>query len=333
MKKELWRALGFYIADRRNMLLFLCLCALSIGCVCVLLGAPLAGVVYGLLLCGFFGVIFGAFDFSLFISKHEELSRLLKTPLADNESLPEPRGLIERDYDALLKRLMTIRLDEQEARDGERRDMRDYYALWAHQVKVPISAMQLLLRETKNSAALSGELFRIEQYVDMALGYERLNSKSTDYVIRKYKLDDIVRQAARRFAPLFIQKRLSINIEPTELTVLTDEKWLVFVLEQILSNAVKYTKSGCVSIRRDGDSQRLIIADTGIGIRAEDLPRVFEQGYTGYNGRVDKRATGLGLYLCKRTMDALGHGISIKSVEGQGTEVVLDFTVQRLYVE
>ncbi len=321
-----FRTLAGYIRDRIKTLIFLCLSAAVLIGVFLLQGEPLSSLIYGLLLCAFLGLILGAAGFLRYLRKHTELSRLLRSPLSGNDILPEPNGLIERDYDEIIRRIASLRADERAARDAERHDTHDYYSLWAHQIKVPISAMQLLLREEKNGSALSGELFRIEQYVEMALGYERLNSQSNDYVIREYSLDDIIKQAARRFAPLFIRKKLSLVIEPTGLRVITDEKWLAFILEQLLSNAVKYTKSGRVSICRDGSSQRIIISDTGIGIGAEDLPRVFERGYTGYNGRADKRATGLGLYLCKSIADRLGHGIAIDSAEGRGTAVTLDFS-------
>ena len=130
----------------------------------------------------------------------------------------------------------------------------------------------------------------------------------------------------------FILKKLSLDYAPTGYTVLTDEKWLSFVIEQIISNAVKYTSEGGVKIYMD-ETGILCIRDTGIGICAEDLPRIFENGYTGFNGRGDKRASGIGLYLCKRITDNLGHGISVESVPGEGTTVRLDLRKHDLGVE
>ena len=183
-----------------------------------------------------------------------------------------------------------------------------------------------------NMRALREELLRIEQYVEMVLCYLRLDSNSTDYVIREYELDEIVKQAVRRHASTFIQKKLHLEYEPLDARVVTDEKWLLFVIEQLLSNALKYTNEGGIAITLE-PPKTLCIRDTGIGIAPEDLPRVFEKGYTGDNGRSDKKASGIGMYLCSRICANLGHGISITSTSGQGTEVRLDLKNAELEVE
>ena len=181
------------------------------------------------------------------------------------------------------------------------------------------------------SRTISDDLFRIEQYVEMVLCYLRLGSESTDYVIAKQDLDKLLKQAFRHFSGQFISKKLKLEYEETPFTALTDEKWLLFVIEQILSNAVKYTPSGGeirVSMKTPGI---LCIKDTGIGIAPEDLPRIFERGYTGLNGRADKKASGLGLYLCKRICDNLSHRIWAES--GEGTTVYLDLRSKKLETE
>ncbi len=208
--------------------------------------------------------------------------------------------------------------------DSQRSDMEDYYTLWAHQIKTPIAAMRLLLQtqEHGGSEELSLELFKIEQYVEMALQYLRSDSETTDYVLSEYDLDEIVRQAVRKYARMFIRKKLTLDFRETKLRVLTDEKWLVFVLEQLLSNAIKYTApGGRISIYGAGEA--LVVEDNGMGIREEDLPRVFEKGFTGYNGRIDKKSTGIGLYLCKRILTRLGHTIVIQSKAGERTSVIV----------
>lgn len=182
-------------------------------------------------------------------------------------------------------------------------------------------------------AELEEELRRIEQYVGMVMCYLRLDADSTDYVIREYDVDAIIRQALRKNASLFIRKKLNLVYEPLQFRVVTDEKWLLFVVEQILSNALKYTApGGSVSILRES-GKTLCICDTGIGIAPEDLPRIFEKGYTGYNGRTDKRASGIGLYLCSRICNSLGHRISITSVPGEGTTVRLSLENAELELE
>lgn len=190
-----------------------------------------------------------------------------------------------------------------------------------------------LLRRLEQEITLSTEqLQSVEQYVEMVLGYLRLESPSSDYVIRNYLLDDIVRQAVRKFASQFIRRKLRLEYTPLNVSVITDEKWLLFVIEQVLSNALKYTRSGSVSITLEAP-KTLCIRDTGIGIAPEDLPRVFEKGYTGSNGRTDKRATGIGLYLCRRILAKLGHSITIVSTPGVGTTVRIGLEQDALEVE
>lgn len=190
-----------------------------------------------------------------------------------------------------------------------------------------------LLRRLEQEITLSTEqLQSVEQYVEMVLGYLRLESPSSDYVIRNYALDDIVRQAVRKFASQFIRRKLRLEYTPLNVSVITDEKWLLFVIEQVLSNALKYTRSGSVSITLEAP-KTLCIRDTGIGIAPEDLPRVFEKGYTGSNGRTDKRATGIGLYLCRRILAKLGHSITIASTPGVGTTVRIGLEQDALEVE
>ena len=172
----------------------------------------------------------------------------------------------------------------------------------------------------------------VEQYVEMVLGYLRHESPSSDYVVRNYALDDIVRQAVRKFASQFIRRKLRLEYAPLNVSVITDEKWLLFVIEQVLSNALKYTRSGSVSITLEAP-KTLCIRDTGIGIAPEDLPCVFEKGFTGCNGRTDKRATGIGLYLCRRILEKLGHSITIASTPGAGTTVRIGLQQDALEVE
>ena len=212
--------------------------------------------------------------------------------------------------------------------------MVEYYTVWAHQIKTPIASMRLQLQSVDSDLArrLDGDLNRIEAYVEMVLTFLRLDSDSTDYVIRKIDLDALIKPAIRKFARDFITKKLTMDFKPTEAEVLSDEKWLSFVIEQVLSNAVKYTKNGGIKVYMD-EPGILCIEDTGIGISAEDLPRVFENGYTGFNGREDKRASGIGLYLCKRICDNLGHKISAESEQGVGTKIKIDMNIKEIGIE
>ena len=255
--------------------------------------------------------------------RQAERARRLSSILIDWRALPDAVTLAENDYqkmiDALGKELE--KLTERAAQ--ERQDMLDYYTAWVHQIKTPIAVMRLKLSEdTAEHRALSAELSRIERYVDMVLQYIRIDSDSTDLVIRENKLDTLIREALRKQAEQFIEKRLILKYTPTEETVITDQKWLIFILDQLLSNAVKYTPAGTVTVSfSDGI---LTVSDTGIGISPEDLPRVFDKGYTGTNGRLGQKSSGLGLYLAKKAADMLSVPLSVESAIGVGSSFHLN---------
>ena len=262
------------------------------------------------------------------------LRRLEQEITLSTEQLPEPDGALEAQYQALVRALDADRRAQLTRSQQGYQDLVEYYTVWAHQIKTPIAAMRLLLQDadTDEQRALLEQLQSVEQYVEMVLGYLRLESPSSDYVIRNYALDDIVRQAVRKYASQFIRRKLRLEYTPLNVSVITDEKWLLFVIEQVLSNALKYTRSGSVSITLEAP-KTLCIRDTGIGIAPEDLPRVFEKGFTGCNGRTDKRATGIGLYLCRRILEKLGHTIAITSTVGEGTTVRIGLQQDALEVE
>ena len=209
----------------------------------------------------------------------------------------------------------------------------DFFALWAHQIKTPIAALTVLLQEEDPDIAASRqELLKIEGYVEMALGYTRYENMGNDLVLESQPLDQLVKNVVKKYSTMFIYKHLSVQLDHLEYHVLTDEKWFSFVLEQLLSNALKYTTQGGIHIygEEDSDGLHVIVQDTGIGIREEDLPRVFEKGFTGYNGRVDQKASGLGLYLCKGICTKLGHRLTIESELEKGTRVMIGLQQDRL---
>ena len=194
--------------------------------------------------------------------------------------------------------------------------------------------MRLTLQneDTPLTRKLTNDLYRIEQYVEMVLTFLRLNSDSTDYVFKEYDLDNIVKSAVKKFSSEFIGRKLRLIYDPLNTSVITDEKWLSFVIEQVLSNALKYTPSGSITISLVGE-KTLRIEDTGIGIAPSDLPRIFENGYTGFNGRTDKTASGIGLYLCRRVCNNLGHTITANSTVDVGTAIDIDLTQTKLEME
>jgi signal transduction histidine kinase len=297
---------------------------------------PLEPILYACSLIIIFLLIVLTVDFIYYYRRHMALVRLRNNIGVNNYVLPSTINLIEKDYQDIIKLIDADRLKVINEKSKSYSDMVDYYTIWAHQIKTPIAAMRLILQSEKSEAndELLEQLFKIEQYVEMVLQYLRLENLNSDLLICKYSLDNIVKQAVRKYSRLFIRKKIKLNYSELNREVLTDEKWLVFVIEQILSNSLKYTNTGEISIYMDEqDPNTLVIEDTGIGIEKEDLPRVFEKGFTGYNGRADKKSTGIGLYLCKQILSKLSHSIKIESNVGKGTKVKINFDVEKICFE
>lgn len=295
---------------------------------------PVKAVLYPAALCVLPGLLFLFSGFFHTRKKHALLQNVRSYTDVSASLFPPPEGIEEKDYQQILYRICEEYGRYRTDTNLRRSDLTDYYTVWVHQIKTPIASMRLHLQNEDSflSRNLSADLFRIEQYVEMVLTFLRLDSGSTDYVIQEYNLDSIVRETIKKFAGEFIYRKLNLVYEPLRVMVLTDEKWLSFVIGQLVSNALKYTPSGSITITLLPD-KKLCIRDTGIGIAPEDLPRIFENGYTGYNGRLDKKATGLGLYLCKRICTNLGHTITAESVPDEGTAITIGLEHTKLEVE
>ena len=333
-RKSWYSVLGSFLARRWAGLLLFLACAGIFALVFSLYDLELEAVLYAGGLCLLLLLAVLAADFCRSLARRRRYEEIFRNLPLLPEELPAARTLEEADLQEILKELgrrMEAALTEWE---NWRQESMDYYTTWVHQIKTPISVMRMTLEgeDTEEHRELSAELFRIEQYVKMVLSYLRLDSDSSDYVFQEYDLDSIIRQAVHKYAPLFVRKKLRLSYEPVNVKVLTDEKWLLFILEQILSNSIKYTQEGSVSITLTPDKV-LNISDTGIGIAPEDLPRIFERGFTGYNGRSDKKSTGLGLYLCKKAAGRLSHKISVQSKPGAGTVVSIDLDTKMLRTE
>ena len=321
-----------YLKSRWPIPAALLLFALIFALVLSLYDMPSESVLYAGLLCASCGVFLVALSYTRWLHRCRALEQLRRSICVSDEGLPSPSDYEDELYQELVRTLSSERARLDAAADAERRDAADYYAMWAHQIKTPIAAMRLLLQQPElDRGSLEAELFRIEQYVGMVLGYLKLEGDSNDFVLRKRRLDDVVRGCVRKYARLFIIKKLPLNFEETRMTVLTDDKWLAFMIEQLLSNSLKYTSQGEIRIYADGKA--LVVEDSGIGISAEDLPRLGERGFTGYNGREDKKSTGLGLYLCRRICAKLGHKLVIESTPDVGTRVKILFADSTMLYE
>ena len=286
---------------------------------------PLEALIYTGSLCFLASLIASFLDFVNYRESYKKLKFLEKNILNDLEDLPKSLDIRIDYYHKIIEKLY----EELEKLTQENRqkntDMVDYYSMWVHQIKTPIAAMNFLLdNEEIDRKILQQELFKIERYVEMVLTYIRLDSISSDYVITKINLDEVVKDSVKKYATIFINKKIKLNYVSHETMVISDKKWLSFAFEQILGNSVKYTSTGG-EITIETCENKLIIEDNGMGIKEEDLPRIFEKGFTGFNGRYEKKSSGLGLYLCKKTLDKLGHHIEISSKVGEGTRIEITF--------
>ena len=319
-----------YLKSRLGVLLLFAAFAGILAFSFVLYHLPAEAVLYPAALCLVLGAVVLAVDFLRVRRRHR-----LVSGLSEMESeLPEAAEIEAADYREIVLRLREMNRELTTRAETDRSAMVDYYTLWVHQIKTPIASMRLRLQDEDTALARSllADLGRIERYVSMVLTYLRLEEGASDYVIRETDLDGVLRPVLRQFAGEFISRRLKLDYTPVDAKVLTDEKWLSFVVEQVLSNALKYTPERTVSVYMESPSV-LCVRDTGIGIAPEDLPRVFDRNYTGLAGRMDRRASGIGLNLCKRVCDNLGHGLSIESEPDRGTTVRLDLGTRKLGIE
>lgn len=322
-----------------------------------LVNIPLHDIGYSALLDLCLIGVFGTVNYIRYRRKTARMEELLNEPVSSQIELPEPEDAIEHIYSQLFENANISRQMAVNTAGRQQSEMKEYYSRWVHQVKTPIAALQLLLQVHRNEleelaeklpfseepgkhdpcnlqnvSDMEEELFCIEQYVNMALQYQRVNGTGNDFVLEEISLDAAIREVIRKYARTMIRKKLCIQYEGTQQMVLSDEKWITFVVGQVLSNAIKYSASGTIhmEVTKEANWCYIKITDQGIGIRQEDIPRVFEQGFTGYNGHADKKSTGIGLYLCKQVLNKLGHTIRIESEVGKGTTVWIGFsTIKR----
>lgn len=327
------KVIRYYLKDRRFQVLFFGLVNAVFYLIFALYRLPLEPILYASFLCLLILLPMMIFDFYHYNQQHRQRQLMKESIAVSDLHLLQAKTQLERDYLELLSCLRKEYKKTSDYYQNRDKDMLDYFTLWVHQMKLPISALKLLLEteEIPDKKLMKSELFKINQYVDMVLAYLRMDGVENDYVFAHVALDDLIRSAIRKFSTEFIRKKIKIDFQPTHQIVLTDEKWLTFVLEQLLSNALKYTHEGVIAIY--AKDEKLIIEDTGIGIDASDLPRVFEKSYTGINGRIDQKASGLGLYLCKQILTQLACEIDITSKIHQGTKVILSLNHEQLKVE
>lgn len=212
-------------------------------------------------------------------------------------------------------------------------DYKEYIELWIHEIKIPIAASKMIVENNKNEVtkSIDEELDKVENYIEQALYYARSNTVEKDYYVKKVNLKDIVNESIKKNKNVLIHEKISVNVHDLELEVNTDNKWVVFILNQIIQNSIKYKKQDRnleieIYAKQGKENVILYIKDNGIGIKKGEITRAFEKGFTGTNGRlIGKKSTGIGLYLCKNLCNKLGIAIELNSVENEGTEIRLVF--------
>lgn len=320
-----------YLREHSNIivmqLLFVCVFAL----IFYLYHLPIEAILYPTVICLLIGCIFCGYSMLHAYEKHKKLVAMQALHGNVMQELLEGNAKIEEeDYQRIIVNLCQEMELMEDKMTNSYQEMMDYFTVWVHQIKTPITSMRLHLgiEDSSLSQRLKSDLLRIEQYVEMVLTYLRMGSDVTDYTFRTVHLDKVIKENIRKLRGDFIMRNLNLVYVPSDETVISDEKWLSFVIEQVLSNALKYTNEGSITISFE-EPNTLCISDTGIGIAPEDIPRIFEKGYTGGNGRIDKRASGLGLYLCKEICNRLGHEISVTSEVEIGTTIKMNLSQYR----
>jgi signal transduction histidine kinase len=327
-----------FLADRKASILSYVLLMIFISMVVYLDGSvkvSLGNILYLNLVAASFFIIYLTARYFYYRSYYKSLYDIVENERAEVISrLPKPKNYEQALFQEVLFALNNEKNSNIQSLHNQKKDYEEFITSWVHQVKTPIAVSRLLIENNSNNSSketlysLEEELDKIENYIEQALYYSKIDDFSKDYLINEVLLDRLVKEAVKKQAKTFINKKIHIELDNTDIMVTSDKKWLSFIVDQILSNALKYTSTGGrIKIYGiiESKAQKLVIEDNGIGIKAEDLDRVFEKGFTGYNGRENYKSTGMGLYLSKKLARKLGHDIAIESKYGEYTKVTILF--------
>lgn len=281
----------------------------------------------------FIAVLYEYFKKKNFYNKLQKILEELDEKYLITEIIESPNFIDGKILKNILEQINKSMIENVNTYKYLTEDYKEYIELWIHEIKLPIAASKMVIENNKNTVtkSIDEELDKIENYTEQALFYARSNTVEKDYYIRKCYLKDIVNESIKKNKSILIQEKITMNIRDLNIEVHTDSKWIVFILNQIIQNSVKYKKQeGPTEIelyaKQGKENVILHIKDNGIGIKKSEISRIFEKGFTGTNGRLqNKKSTGIGLYLCKKLCDKLGIAIEVESNENKGTEIKLVF--------
>ncbi|MEH7356944.1 sensor histidine kinase [Neobacillus drentensis] len=271
-------------------------------------------------------IIFNVYFLGSYFYKKHQLEKWEQFALDGLGTYPEAKTFEQKVYAQSLRHASDNYLKQIQKRNESAKEQLEFMTQWFHEIKTPIAVSRLLLETEVESTSLQEEINRIESYVEQALYFSRLHDFNKDYVIQEIDLKKLIKEIVMAESKTFISKKIKVEMPKINLTVLSDKKALTYIIRQLLLNSLKYTNEhGEISLTLNLKTKQLTLRDNGMGIPAEDLPRVFEKGFTGKNGRTHQRSTGMGLYLAKKTVEKLGHDISLSSQVGIFTEAILTF--------
>lgn len=321
-----------YMKDKHKVIIAFCG---LIGCnffMYFLYDVRMEPILYTTFLLILFVLPFVFWDLRRTYQKYVRLKKIEHTKFPVLPDLPMADTLLEKSYQQVIKQIFQTWQTERADQRKTNAERDDYYTLWTHQIKTPIYSMDLMLQTGDTTPSKwKAELLQVSRYIDMALKYLQLENQYSDLCLEQVELLPLVQEAIKKHSVIFIAKRLKIDLHDLNGTVLTDKKWLLFILEQLVSNAAKYTEQGSITIYQPTPLQ-ICVSDTGIGITAEDLPRLFEKGYTGFNGRIHQKSTGCGLYMCKKVSLLLGYKLTVSSQINKGTTVTVNLPADNFSV-
>lgn len=305
-----------------NILLYFVSVTLLSYMITILYNVEKEKIIYPLVIVSLSYCFYFIFNFIKFYKKYIILDTLINQKENTYTEITKNNHILENKYITIINKLQKENKKIIDTNRNKNKEIEAYYLMWTHQIKTPISAIYFLIEnlEDDSKLKLEAEVFKIEEYVNNNLAYFKLDSSNNDFLIETINLKDLLKGIIKKYANLFFLKKLKLEFNVTDKIIVSDKKCLSLILEQVISNAIKYTKNeGVIKIYNENNT--IIIEDNGIGIKKEDIPRIFDKGFTGYNGRLNKKSTGIGLYLSKIAADKLNHSIKIESNQNTGTTV------------